>query len=195
VSRAPRATPPGRRKVRFTLHRSRFFGAERQVRVEADLHAGGAEGGPDYSILSPDFCGGETLAALALALVDSRGNGCRPGERMSRAPRSTPPGRRKVRFTLHPLPFCRAEQWRTSTCSYRALRSSAEYGTKARLSSARGFSEKRVQARGVDESCASLHSPRPQKGSFHPASAAVSQNGTPGACRGGSSCGRGRRRT
>jgi hypothetical protein len=35
-----------------------------------------------------------------------------------------------------------------------------------------------VQARGVDESCASLHSPRPQEGSFHPASAAVLRSGT-----------------
>jgi hypothetical protein len=34
---------------------------------------GGAEGGPECSILSPDFCGGAALAALALVLVDSRG--------------------------------------------------------------------------------------------------------------------------
>jgi hypothetical protein len=73
MSRAPRSAPPGRRKVRFTLHRSRFCGAERQVRVEADPRIGGAIGGPDYSILSPEFCGGETLAALALVSVDSRG--------------------------------------------------------------------------------------------------------------------------
>jgi hypothetical protein len=66
--------PPGRRRVRFALHRSRFFGAERQVRVEADLHAGGGEGGPECSILSPDFCSGAARAALALVLVDSRRN-------------------------------------------------------------------------------------------------------------------------
>jgi hypothetical protein len=66
-------SPTGRRKVRFALHRSRFCGAERQVRVEPDPHIGGAIGGSDYSILSPDFCGGAARAALALVLVDSRG--------------------------------------------------------------------------------------------------------------------------
>ena len=56
-----------------TPYPSPFCGAERQVRVEADPHVGGAEGGPECSILSPDFCSGAARAALALVLVDSRG--------------------------------------------------------------------------------------------------------------------------
>jgi hypothetical protein len=56
-----------------TLHPLPFCGAERQVRVEPDPHAGVAVDVPEYSILSPEFCGGETLAALALVLMDSRG--------------------------------------------------------------------------------------------------------------------------
>jgi hypothetical protein len=105
------------------------------VRVEADPHVGGAEGGPECSILSPDFCGGETLAALVLVSVDSRG----------------------------------IEKDASSTLGY---------GRIIQLSEVPERSTAMRQARGADESCASLHSPRPQKGSFNPASAAVLQSRT-----------------
>jgi hypothetical protein len=158
-----------------------FFGAERQVRVEPDPHIGGAVGGPECSILSPDFCSGETgapasstlgygsLTRLSEVLELSTlwcswilgETGCllrrrwvtgaslgsvkcssypRPsargfsekrvqagGAEMRVAPLPQAAERFGVR-TLHPLPFCGAEKWRTSTRSYRALQSSAEYG-------------------------------------------------------------------
>jgi hypothetical protein len=74
MSRAPRSTPPAAERFGVrTPYPLPFCGAERQVRVEADLHVGGAVGGPECPILSPDFGGGETRAALALVSVDSRG--------------------------------------------------------------------------------------------------------------------------
>jgi hypothetical protein len=51
-----------------TPYPSPFCRAERRCVSRHDLHAGGAEGGPECSILSPDFYSGNTGAPASSTL-------------------------------------------------------------------------------------------------------------------------------
>jgi hypothetical protein len=155
MSRAPRSAPPGRRRVRFTLHPLPFCRAERQVRVEADPRAGGAVGGPECPILSPDFGGGEARRPRP----GVRGfSGNREGRFVDAALREPHSAQRSLR-AIHALVLVDARGIE------KAASSTLGYGNLTQLSEVPERSTAMRQAGGAYESCASLHSPRPQKGS------------------------------